>query len=165
MTRSRGGAPERSAARVAEGRDLELIARLLDDTFRVPGSRRRIGLEAVIGLIPVVGDVVLGAIGGYLVLRALRYRLPGVVVARMAFNTVVDIAVGAIPILGDAFDFVWKSNRRNIALFERHAEDARGTAREEWRFFAGLALVVLGTLVLLGMALRWIAGEVARLLG
>ncbi|HEV8516300.1 MAG TPA: DUF4112 domain-containing protein, partial [Candidatus Limnocylindrales bacterium] len=136
---SASGAPQADldrARRLARARrELGDLAWLLDESIRVPGTRFRFGLEPIIGLIPGAGDLLSGALGLYIVARALGHGLPGVVVARMVANTLLDLAIGAIPVLGDLFDFAYKSNRRNIELFERHASDPTASTRSDRIFF------------------------------
>lgn len=144
-------------------RDLDALAHLLDETFVIPGIRWRVGLEAIIGLVPVVGDLVSAGLGSVLIFRALQFRLPGIVVARMAFNTLLDLAFGAIPFIGDLFDFAFRSNRRNIDLFQRYAEDPRRSTGREWLFFGAVALAMLAVVVLLVLGIGWLVGEIAAL--
>ena len=146
----------------AAQRDLDALARLLDETLVVPGLRWRLGLEAFIGLVPVLGDVVSAGLGGLLIFRALQFRLPRIVVARMAFNTLLDLTVGTVPVIGDLFDFAYRSNRRNIDLFQRYAADPGRSTRREWLFFAGLVLVVIGAIVLVVLAFVWLVGEIGE---
>src|SRR5688500_3276399 len=87
---------------------LDQLAWLLDNAFRVPGTKWRFGLEAVLGLVPGAGDVISGLLGLFLLLRALQFKLPKIVVARMLINSLLDLTIGAIPFVGDAFDFFYK---------------------------------------------------------
>ena len=98
---------------------LETLARVLDDVFRVPGTRVRFGLDGIVGLIPGVGDAATGALAAYLAVRAWTLGLPAGVILRMAANVGIDLAVGSIPVAGDLFDFAFKANRRNIELLKR----------------------------------------------
>ena len=159
-------APEpRSAAQARKlektQRDLDALARLLDETFALPGTGWRFGLEAIIGLVPVVGDLVSAGLGGLLIFRALQFRLPRIVVARMAFNTLLDLSFGAIPLVGDLFDFAYKSNRRNIDLFQRYAGDSGRSTRSEWLFFGALVLGVVAAIWLMVIAVGWLIGQIA----
>lgn len=100
------------------------VAQLLDDAIPVPGIDYRIGIDPLIGLLPVSGDIVTGVIGLYVVAEAALVRAPPALLARMLFNLVADIAIGTIPIIGNVFDAVWKANVRNVELFEEYvAED------------------------------------------
>ena len=132
------------------------ISTLLDDLVPIPGTSQRVGLDPVIGLVPWVGDLVSAAVGLWLVAEAARFRIPGVVLARMVLNTLVDLAAGAIPILGDLFDVVSRSNRRNLELFRRHATDPEASTAGHARFVAGLVLIVVGLAWLGAMAIGWL---------
>ncbi|MBS0272926.1 MAG: DUF4112 domain-containing protein, partial [Proteobacteria bacterium] len=99
---------------------LEWLADLLDSRFILPGTDIRFGLDGVIGLVPVVGDIISALISFYLISRASELGLSPWVKTRMVWNVALDTVVGAIPILGDAFDVSFKSNRRNIALARRY---------------------------------------------
>jgi len=99
---------------------LEWIADLLDSRFVIPGTNVRFGLDGVIGLIPVAGDILSALISLYLISRASELGLSPWVKTRMVWNVALDTVVGAVPILGDMFDVSFKSNRRNIALAKRY---------------------------------------------
>jgi hypothetical protein len=99
------------------------VARLLDDAVLVPGTRFRFGADAIIGLfLPVAGDAVTGLGSVVILIAAWRARVPTVTLARMVMNIGIDATVGSIPVVGDAFDVVWKANRANIELLNRHAK-------------------------------------------
>jgi hypothetical protein len=95
------------------------VATLLDDAVTVPGTNRSVGLDAIVGLAPVSGDVVAAVCSLYIVFEAARNGVPRAVIGRMLLNVAVDLAVGSVPVVGDLFDVVWKANRRNVRLFER----------------------------------------------
>ena len=126
---------------------------LLDSAFRIPGTRIRFGLDAIIGLIPGLGDISTPAFAGLLLLQAVRMRLPIVVQARMVLNAALDMLVGLVPILGDLVDVGWKANLRNLALLERHARPGVPPARADfvfvWICLAFLALIAITPVVLL----------------
>jgi hypothetical protein len=119
----------------------------------IPGTRHRIGLDAIVGLIPGVGDLVSAAVGAWIVAEATRFRLPKVVVARMVINAVADLVIGAVPVLGDLFDVVFRSNRKNLELFRRHASDPNAGTGGDRAFLVGLLLIAVGLLSLLALAL------------
>lgn len=118
----------RSAAPVKRGRhqatltELESVARLLDTKWRIPFTSIRFGLDAVVGLVPVLGDLATGLVSAYILFRALSLGIPAPLFARMVFNVLFDTLVGSIPILGSIFDVFFKSNIRNMALLRRHLE-------------------------------------------
>jgi hypothetical protein len=123
---------------------LDHIAWLMDECFRIPGVNWRFGADAIIGLIPGAGDIIGALIGLVLLVRAFQYRLPKVVIARMVLNNVIDVTVGSIPLLGDAFDFFWKSNSKNMKLFHEYAGQPEQNTTRHWLFLASLiALFVM----------------------
>jgi hypothetical protein len=105
-----------------ELRLLDTLADLLDSRFVIPGTNVRFGLDGLLGLVPVIGDVLSAFISLYLIQRASRLGLSPWLKARMLWNVALDTAVGAIPILGDAFDVGFKSNKRNMALVRKALE-------------------------------------------
>jgi hypothetical protein len=126
---------------------------LLDSAFRIPGTRIRFGLDAIIGLIPGIGDISTPAFAGLLLLQAVRMRLPIVIQARMVLNAALDMLLGLVPILGDLVDVGWKANLRNLALLERHARPGVAPARGDyvfvWICLALLALIAITPVVLI----------------
>jgi hypothetical protein len=109
---------------------LEAIARLMDGAFMLPGTNIRLGLDAIVGLVPVAGDVISGLLSSYLIWEARRIGAPRWLVARMMANTLLDTTVGAIPVLGDAFDAMFRGNMRNMALLRRYMEKRGLTAQD-----------------------------------
>lgn len=103
---------------------LQRLAWLIDGAFRLPGTRYRFGLNGLVGLVPVGGDAILGAISLYIVYEAAQLGVPKAKLARMLANVAVEVAGGSVPILGDLFDMALKANLRNLAIIERHI--ARG---------------------------------------
>ena len=101
-------------------RRLRRIAKLMDSHFRVPVLGLRIGADAVLGLVPGIGDVMSGAIGAYLIYEAQRLGIPRSALMRMIANVAFDTAIGAIPIAGDIWDFFFRSNDRNMQILARH---------------------------------------------
>ena len=144
----------------AAERRIGRVTHVLDELVTVPGTSQRVGLDPVVGLIPVVGDAVAAGVGLWVIGEAARFGVPRIVLGRMTLNLVVDVAIGAIPLLGDLFDFAFRSNSRNLALFRRHALDPTASTRGDRMFFLGLMLVLLGGAWLVLMAL----GEVWQLL-
>lgn len=100
----------------AELRHLESVATWLDSRFRIPGTGFRFGFDSLLGLVPGVGDTATAIPAAYLVMRAHRMGAPAHLVARMVLNVLIDLFVGAIPLLGDLFDLGFKANRRNVNL-------------------------------------------------
>lgn len=136
--------------------DAEVLHWLLDDSIAIPGTGRRVGLDAVIGLVPGLGDILSGGLGLLVVARAVQRGLPTVVVARMLANVALDFAVGSIPIIGDAFDLWFKSNARNVGLLRRYGADPGASTAGQWSFFVGL-LAVIGAVAIGFVWLVWSA--------
>ena len=101
---------------------IELLAKALDSAIRIPGTSVVMGLDAILGLVPVVGDAISAAIASYIIWEARRLGAPRWLIARMAMNTTMDTLVGSVPVFGDIFDVAYKSNLKNVALLKRHAE-------------------------------------------
>ena len=145
-------APNRPAIPIVPAADerlrwVERVARLMDSQFKLPGTRFRFGLDPLLGLIPIVGDLSTTAVSVALLLTMLRHGASGAVVVRMALNILIDTVVGGIPILGNIFDFAYKSNERNVALLRRHYAEGRHQGSGK-----GLVLLLLlGFLVVAGL--------------
>jgi hypothetical protein len=101
-------------------RRLDKLSRLLDNAFAIPGTRFRIGIDGILGLIPGIGDATGAALSIYLIFQAARLGLPVSTLLRMVGNVALETVVGAVPIVGDIFDIVWKANIRNMALLRGH---------------------------------------------
>ena len=151
----KSAAPLASAAThgLAERERLDRLRRLgylLDNSIPIPGTRYRIGLEAIIGLVPGLGDLVGGGFSAWIILQAARLGAPTSLLARMGWNLLLDTAVGAIQLLGDLFDAGFKANMRNLALLEGHLQGPPASRRASRRFIAVLAILLL--LLLVGAA-------------
>jgi Domain of unknown function (DUF4112) len=137
------------------------MSHLLDELVRIPGTNVKAGLDPLIGLIPVVGDIAAAVPGGWLIVEAWRFGIPHVVVGRMVVNWTVDLGIGAIPLIGDVYDLFFRSNRRNLDLFRRYALEPETSTRRHRAFFLGLAMFVIGFLWLCALAVvagfRWLA--------
>ena len=125
--------------------DLDQIASVLDDMFRVPGTQIRFGLDFLIGWIPGVGDAAAGMASLIIVVAAWRRGAALVTLARMITNVVLEALIGSIPVLGDAFHVLWKANRRNYRLFMREENRALGEsdARRDALFFVLLLVAAV----------------------
>jgi hypothetical protein len=104
---------------------MDVLARLMDNRFKIPGTDIRFGMDGIIGLIPGVGDVTGFAISAYMITVMSRNGASGYVLARMILNVVIDTAIGTIPIIGDLFDFAFKSNVYNMRLMNQYYEEDR----------------------------------------
>ncbi len=146
---------------------LRTLSRVLDDLVRVPGTRFRFGLDPIIGLVPGLGDAAGAVFAGFILLAGARLGAPPAVLLRMVGNIALDALVGAIPVVGDAFDFGFKANRRNLALLERWERAPASAVRRSRLLLATLLLLVLAFLA--GAALggyllvRWLAAHAGTL--
>ena len=107
---------------VAIRRRIEAFERLLEHSIPVPGTNQTVGLDAVVGLIPVAGDLIGAALGAYLIFEASLLGVPRWKLWRMAGNVAFDTAIGMVPLVGDAFDFLFHSNTRNLKILQRHLD-------------------------------------------
>ena len=146
------GATRAERFRAAERR-IGRVTHALDELIGIPGTPVRVGLDPIIGLIPVVGDAVSAIVGAWVIGEAARFGIPRIVLARMVVNLVIDLVIGAIPLLGDLYDVAFRSNSRNLALFRRHALEPDASTRGDQAFFAGVVLLVIGVLWLILTAL------------
>jgi hypothetical protein len=101
---------------------IEAMEQLLERSFVIPGINRPVGLDAIVGLVPVLGDVVTAAMGAYIIWEASNLGLPRWKLWRMAGNVAFDSAIGAIPLVGDVFDVLFRSNTRNLRIVRRHLD-------------------------------------------
>jgi hypothetical protein len=128
-------------------RDLVALRRfafLMDEAFTLPGTRLRVGVDALLGLIPGVGDVIGAVLSTWIIAGALRHRVPARIIGRMVLNVAIDLLFGAVPVAGDVFDFLFEENMRNMRLLEKH-RDRRRSPRTgtQIAFFVGAILVLL----------------------
>ncbi|NJM50121.1 MAG: DUF4112 domain-containing protein [Sphingomonadales bacterium] len=101
---------------------VEALEMLLERSFHIPGTRIPVGLDSIVGLVPVLGDVVTAAMGAYMVWEARNLGMSKWQLTRMAANVGIDTALGAVPLVGDLFDFVWRSNSKNLRIIKKHLD-------------------------------------------
>ena len=158
VTRIPHGYERRRANALAE---LETLTWVLDNSIPVPGTGgRRFGMDALIGLVPFAGDIVSAGIGLYVILRGSRLGVPKIVLARMLTNTAIDLGVGIIPFVGDAFDFWFKANTRNLNLMRKRLVEPDASTRDDWLVMGGLAAVAVGTILLVGWFVVQLIGAI-----
>jgi hypothetical protein len=150
-------------------RDLVALRRfawVMDQAFSIPGTRYRFGADALLGLIPGIGDVIAGLMSTWIIIGALRHRVPATVILRMIGNVTLDLLFGAVPLAGDVFDFLFEENVRNMRLLERY-RDRRREPRSPARigliatavvlFILLVAFAILAALIALA---AWLIGRV-----
>ena len=162
---------QHAPTRPAAGADLDALARWMDGAFRVPGIGLRFGLDAILGLLPGVGDTASSLVSLYIFNAASRYGVPRVTMVRMALNIALDLVVGVVPIAGDLFDVYWKANQRNVELLRRHVQEAPSQSRRlerNDRWFVAMLTVLLVALVIGAIAAAvavvvWLGSTLANL--
>ena len=146
-------------------RELEVFSQFMDNQFRVPVLGWRFGLNAIIDLVPGIGDVATSIIALYLLVSAVRYRVPKVTLLRMALNIAIYFIGGLVPLLGDIFAIWWKPNIRNLNLLRARATvsapDAHQARVSDWLFVGGVAAFLLtllfGSIILAGTIIWFIS--------
>ena len=130
---------------------LRKFARLMDEAVAVPGTNIRVGLDAAVGLIPGIGDIVGGVLSTWIIVGALRHRVRARIIMRMIGNVLIDLIFGAVPLAGDVFDFLFEENMRNMRLLELH-RDRRRPPRSVSQI-AGVAILIVGFVILVAVSL------------
>jgi hypothetical protein len=102
------------------------LSYLLDERFRIPGTKYRIGLDGLLGVLPGVGDTVGTLLSAYILFEAIQLGIPRATLLRMVANIALDTLVGAIPVVGDVFDVAWKANKKNVALLNAYMASQAG---------------------------------------
>jgi hypothetical protein len=128
-------------------KNLRALARIMDDAVQIPGTRFRIGLDALIGLIPGIGDAAGGAATAYALVVAQRLGAPPAVLLRIVWNVVIDTVLGTIPFAGDVFDAGFRANRRNAELLERYVLAPKQTRRSSMLVLILLLLLLIAIVV------------------
>ncbi len=149
--------PSQEAAKAQE--KLKALAWLLDSSIRLPGGFR-IGVDALLGLVPFLGDAAGVLLSGYIVIQAARLGTPPSVLLRMVLNVGLEGLIGLIPVIGDVFDAAWKANQRNVQLLGRHLDNPSNTAGASRRLLGVLLLLVVLLVALMtvlsALFLSWI---------
>lgn len=134
---------------------LARLAKLMDAQFSIPGTGMRFGLDGLLGLIPGVGDLSTMAVSGYMISIMAKNGASGALIARMVVNVIIDAIVGAIPFVGDIFDFGWKANTKNVRLMQEHYVEGRHRGGA-WK----VLLPALLLMILIVGGIIWVAVQV-----
>lgn len=144
---------------------LELIRRisyLLDSSIPIPGTKYRIGLDPIIGLIPGIGDGLTSLVSSYIVLSGMQMNVSRWTLVRMVFNILIESVIGIVPVVGDVFDAYWKSNERNRVLLETSMNNPKAKAVDTF-FVVAVLIVMIGVLVLTGWGaiefMKWLIAQ------
>jgi hypothetical protein len=155
--------PEILSPRTRKGRgvfddeNLDILSHVLDDFIRIPGTSIRFGLDGIVGLIPGIGDILGGVASCVIIVAAWIRGVPYVVLSRMAANVVIEVLVGTIPLVGDAFDIAWRANRRNYALLTGALYQPRKHTIQSWIFLLVLCAGLMALMLLPMLLLAWLA--------
>jgi NAD/NADP transhydrogenase beta subunit len=150
------GSPIGAGEGLFRDENLDLLSRVLDSWFRIPGTSIRFGIDGIIGLVPGIGDILAGLASCVIIVAAWARGAPYVTIARMLVNLALDVIIGTVPFFGDIFDIAWKANRRNYALLTRHLEQPHRNHWRDWLFLAGVALVVCAILAVPILFVAWL---------
>ncbi|MEG4836615.1 DUF4112 domain-containing protein [Microcoleus sp. B9-D4] len=149
-----------SPSHVASLRRLRRISHLLDNAIPIPGTKYRIGLDPILGLIPGGGDLISSLFAGYVVFKSAQMGVPQETLVKMATNIVFDTVAGTVPVAGDLLDVAWKANVKNIELLDAHLGSPEQGKKADWLFVAalllGLILIVGGVIFLSVMLFGWL---------
>lgn len=148
------------------GKLAQALAQLLDASLTIPGTRIKIGLDPLIGLIPGIGDFISNAIGSSLLVLATKAGVPRIVILRMSLNIVINMMIGAIPGIGDLFSIWFKSNLKNALLLHRHCQTtAPVPTLIDWAYVGSIVIGMFLLLVTTCAFLFWLGSSLLRLLG
>src|ERR1700730_1456827 len=160
--------PERPRERATVEHSMERLGWIMDDLFRVPVLGWRFGLDAVVGLIPGIGDTATTLVSFYILAAAVRYRVPKVTLLRMGLNIGIDYLGGSLPLAGDLFDAWWKSNQMNVDLLKKRAAVSANEARQgrmsDWLFVGIIILGLIGLAIASAAVSIYLLIQIAHLL-
>ena len=147
-------------SQAASLRRLRRISHLLDNAIPIPGTKYRIGLDPILGLIPGGGDLLGSVFAGYVVFKSAQMGVPQETLLKMAANIVFDTVAGTVPVAGDLFDVAWKANVKNIELLDAHLGSPEQGKKADWLFVAALLLgliLIVGSVIFLSvMIFGWL---------
>jgi hypothetical protein len=141
---------------------LDYIAALLDDMWRIPGTKIRFGLDALVGWIPGIGDSLAAIASSLIVLVSWRRGVPSITLVRMVANILLETTVGAIPVVGDVFHIAWKANRRNYRLLIREKQQPGSHTGRDWMFLALIVFTAIAAVAFPVGMLIWLLRFHAR---
>lgn len=150
----------RKGGGVFDDENLDILSHVLDDFIKIPGTSIRFGLDGIIGLVPGIGDIVGGIASCIIIIAAWIRGVPYVTLARMVANVAIEVSIGAIPVLGDAFDIAWRANRRNYALLTGSLYEPRKHTIQSWIFLIVLCMILTALMLVPMLLLAWLANAV-----
>ncbi len=143
----------------------QALGQLLDSSLTIPGTKIKVGLDPLIGLIPGIGDLISNGIGSSLLFLATKAGVPRIVILRMSMNIVINMVVGAIPIVGDLFSIWFKSNLQNAQILHKHSQTtAPVTTVIDWLYVSAIILVMILILSLVLSFIFWLGSSLLAIL-
>ncbi|NEP02064.1 MAG: DUF4112 domain-containing protein [Symploca sp. SIO2E9] len=143
-------------------RRLHRLSYLLDNAIPIPGTPYRVGLDPILSLLPGAGDFLASLLSVYIVIEAVRLRIPQATLVQMVGNVLLDTVVGSVPVLGDVFDVGWKANVKNVALLEKQLKVSPPRQKTNWLFLAVLLgvliMVIIASIAISISILNWLLG-------
>lgn len=139
-----------------ELKTLDFISDLLDSRFRIPGTEIRFGLDSLVGLVPYVGDLTTFGVSGAMIVSMVKHGASGMLVVKMLWNILIDTLFGAIPLIGDIFDFRFRANRKNFELLKEHYEEGAHQGSATW-----VIILVIILLLALFSVMIWAVWKIA----
>ena len=126
---------------------LKLLSERLDNSIKIPGTNQKIGIDAIIGLIPILGDFIGVIFSTYIMYSGIKMGVPSKIAQKMAANIAIEFVLGSIPIIGDIFDALWKANKRNVELIEKATIENQENYRLNYLIMASLIILILGLIL------------------
>ena len=126
---------------------LKLLSERLDNSIKIPGTNQKIGIDAIIGLIPILGDFIGVIFSTYIMYSGIKMGVSSKIVKKMATNIAIEFILGSIPIIGDIFDALWKANKRNVELIEKTTIENQENYRLNYLIMASLIILILGLIL------------------
>jgi len=126
---------------------LKLLSERLDNSIKIPGTNQKIGIDAIVGIIPILGDFIGAIFSTYILYSGIKMGVSSKIVKKMATNIAIEFIIGSIPIIGDIFDALWKANKRNVELIEEATLENQENYRLNYLIMASLIILILGLIL------------------
>ena len=122
---------------------LKLLSERLDNSIKIPGTNQKIGIDAIVGIIPILGDFIGAIFSTYILYSGIKMGVSSKIVKKMATNIAIEFIIGSIPIIGDIFDALWKANKRNVELIEEATLENQENYKLNYLIMASLIILIL----------------------
>jgi hypothetical protein len=122
---------------------LKLLSERLDDSIKIPGTNQKIGMDAIVGIIPILGDFIGVIFSTYIMYSGIKMGVSSKIVKKMATNIAIEFIIGSLPIIGDIFDALWKANKRNVELIEEATLENQENYKLNYLIMASLIILIL----------------------